>query len=63
MNRILSVELRAITKAVLFSLVLGLISAFVIYFRSLSEELGLGVGKILISSCIWLLSQSSIRRQ
>ena len=54
MNRILSVELRAITKAVLFSLVLGLISAFVIYFSSLSEELLPALGKGILILSIFL---------
>jgi len=54
MNRILSVELRAITKAVLFSLVLGLVSAFVIYFSSLSEELLPALGKGILILSIFL---------
>lgn len=51
MNRILSIELRAIVRAILFSLLLGLIAATVVYFSSLSEELlpALGKGILILS--------------
>ncbi|MDD2509757.1 MAG: TIGR04086 family membrane protein [Syntrophomonas sp.] len=54
MNRILSVELKAITRAVLFSLALGLVSAIVIYFSSLSEELLPALGKSILILSVFL---------
>ncbi len=54
MKRILTVELRAITKAVILTLILGLVLAFVIYFSSLSEELLPALGKGILILSIFL---------
>lgn len=54
MHKIVSVELRALGKAFLLSLILCLLAAAVIYYSSLSETLLPTLGRIILISSVFL---------
>ena len=54
MNRFLTIELRALGRAVLLSLILCVLSATVVYFSGLSETLLPSLGKVILIVSVFL---------
>lgn len=54
MNKIISIELKALAKALLLSLILCLLGASVVYYSNLNETLFPTLGRIILVSCIFI---------